>query len=522
MGVVDGQTARPVVDPDDPGFEALYHDRIEHDRARALTELEALVITHPASVPAWALLMTAHHRRLDFKACAAAARALLALDPNHDDARHRLAFSAMAMGDYEGAVSGYLDAYRLSRSALAGTTAALLLHRQGRLDDAARAYDQILATTAPGSLEILPALRGMMNLARDQGRPLAADRFAHMLSLCYRLNPVLVASSLCDRDQTTSFHEWFALVDKTVLGRVIQRGQRTEPGVGRAPETFNLPVDREALLAFAATAPAGTLYIVKPARGSGGQGISVTDDAGAGAAADRDDVVVQRYIDRPYLIDGRKGHLRIYALITGAQPLRAYIYNEGVVRIAPEPYDPSPERLADVAMHVTNTALHLDHPGLMISQDPARDDEGAIRSLSAVLRRMTADGFNAEAVFGEIRDLVAWFLRQLEREGLFARQAQQGPARAFAPKLIGFDILLDAGGHPWLIEMQTNPAARGAPLVDRINGELFTNIFRMSVGVLAGDAMSASDLEALRRDPAALAAAEHALETRLRGGFIPL
>ena len=150
------------------------------------------------------------------------------------------------------------------------------------------------------------------------------------------------------------------------------------------------------------------------------------------------------------------------------------------------------------------------------------DDEGAIRSLSAVLRRMAADGFNAEAVFGEIRDLVAWFLRQLERDGQFARQAQQGPARAFAPKLIGFDILLDAEGHPWLIEMQTNPAARGAPLVDRINGELFTNIFRMSVGVLAGDATSARDLEALRRDPAALAAAGHAMETRRSLGFLPI
>jgi tubulin polyglutamylase TTLL4 len=308
-------------------------------------------------------------------------------------------------------------------------------------------------------------------------------------------------------------------VDKTTLGEVLKRGMAAEPGVGRTPESFNLPADRGDLLAFAAGAP-DALYIVKPARGSGGQGIHVTGDVAA--VADLVEVVVQRYISNPWLIDGRKGHLRIYALITEARPLRAWIYREGIVRIAPEPYDLAPERLADVAMHVTNTALHLDHPGLVISQDETRDDEGAIRSLSAILRRMAAEGFDPDAVFGEIRGLVAWFLRQLEREGFFARQAALGGTRSFGPKLIGFDILLDAEGHPWLIELQSNPAARGAPLVNKINSEMFANIFRMSVGVLADDKISDTDLAALRSDPAALLAAERAHQTRRSARFMPL
>ena len=43
---------------------------------------------------------------------------------------------------------------------------------------------------------------------------------------------------------------------------------------------------------------------------------------------DQHDVVVQRYLDRPYLIEGHKGHCRIYGLITSADPLRAYVYSE--------------------------------------------------------------------------------------------------------------------------------------------------------------------------------------------------
>lgn len=519
MAAIGGQDRNGAVKPDDPAFADLYGEMIEHDRARALAELGALVQEQPQSVAAWAMLSVAHQRCLDFPACAAASRRLLALDPTHSDGLHRLAFSLMATGDYEAAIAAYRQTHATTASPMAMALIALLLHRLGRLDEAAQAYNAILSSTAPGSLDILPALRGVMNLLRDQGRPLAADRFAHMLHLSYQLNPVLVASSLLDRDQAATFHEWLGLVDKTALGRMLRRGMAAEPGVARVPETFNLPAERADLLRHAAAHP-GALYIVKPAKGSGGQGISVTDDVGAAAA--RTDVVVQRYIDRPYLIDGRKGHLRIYALVTEARPLRAYIYGEGIVRIAPEPYDSRPERLADLSMHVTNTALHLDHPGLVISQDDSREDEGAIWSLSALLRRMKSDGFDPDAVFGEIRTLVGWFLRQVEREGLFARQAALGPARAFGPKLLGFDILLDDAGHPWLIEIQSNPAARGAPLVNRINGELFTSIYRMSVAVLAEDGLSDAQLQALRRDPAALAAAERAVEARQRGRFTPL
>jgi hypothetical protein len=120
----------------------------------------------------------------------------------------------------------------------------------------------------------------------------------------------------------------------------------------------------------------------------------------------------------------------------------------------------------------------------------------------------------------EIRALVAWFLPQVEREGLFARQAARGPARSFAPKLIGFDILLDADARPWLIEIQTSPAASGAALVNRINGELFTTVFRMGVGVLAEDGMAPERIAALMRDPATLAARELEIETGNAGRFV--
>src|SRR5207253_5561998 len=123
--------------------------------------------------------------------------------------------------------------------------------------------------------------------------------------------------------------------------------------------------------------------------------------------------------------------------------------------------------------------------------------------LSALLGRMTADGLDGQAAFGEIKALMEWFVRLLAADGLFARQAASAPPRAFAPKLFGLDVLVDDEGHPWLIEMQRTPAARGAPLVDRINAEMFSTVFRMAHGVLIDDATAPEQVAALRADDAA-------------------
>ena len=71
MAAIGGQDRNGAVNPDDPAFADLYGEMIEHDRARALAELGALVQEQPQSVAAWAMLSVAHQRCLDFPACAA-------------------------------------------------------------------------------------------------------------------------------------------------------------------------------------------------------------------------------------------------------------------------------------------------------------------------------------------------------------------------------------------------------------------------------------------------------------------
>jgi tetratricopeptide (TPR) repeat protein len=492
---------------------------IEHETGEAQVMLRRLAEAMPKSVEAHYLLATSHLRRLEFDKALTYFRETVALDPKHDDALRNIGFCLMASGDTQGALAAFDHAFKVLSGAGPLRFVALLRHRLGRVDEAIAAYERLLHSCQPSSPEIPYALQGLAAALRDAGRPIAADHHTRTLIERFRREPLLTASALIARNNSDDFHEWSPYADKSRLAAMLTARQAVDPA-GRFPESFVLPKDRKALEAFAKLPDAPPLYIVKPIRGSGGQGISVT--ANLADAFAQDDVVVQRYIDRPYLIEGRKGHCRIYCLVTSAEPLRAYVYREGIVRIAPELYDPSPESGGGVSMHVTNTALHLDHPGLNISPDASQDDTGAIRSLSALLRRMTADGLDGEKAFGEIKALVEWVVRMIAAEGLFARQAASGPARAFPHKLFGMDVLIDEAGHPWLIEMQRTPAARGAPLVEKINAEMYITSFRMAQAPLIEDATPSDQVEALRIDDLARRRREAELELAARGKFVPL
>lgn len=80
-----------------------------------------------------------------------------------------------------------------------------------------------------------------------------------------------------------------------------------------------------------------TTWICKPASSSQGKGIFITKDISD--IPNRTPMVVSEYVGRPLLIDGYKFDLRVYVALTSINPLRLYIYEDGLARFATQKYN---------------------------------------------------------------------------------------------------------------------------------------------------------------------------------------
>ena len=79
--------------------------------------------------------------------------------------------------------------------------------------------------------------------------------------------------------------------------------------------------------------PVDKVWIVKPLNNSGGRGIYLTCRPENVPPAKKGwEFLVQSYITDPYLINGHKFDLRVYVLLTGLDPLRMFLYKDGLVR----------------------------------------------------------------------------------------------------------------------------------------------------------------------------------------------
>ena len=81
----------------------------------------------------------------------------------------------------------------------------------------------------------------------------------------------------------------------------------------------------------------GKFYIVKPENGCQGKGIFLLSNPMKLEKSNQ--IVVQRYLSNPFLIDELKFDLRIYVLVTCVQPLRVYLYQDGLARFSTHKFE---------------------------------------------------------------------------------------------------------------------------------------------------------------------------------------
>ena len=86
--------------------------------------------------------------------------------------------------------------------------------------------------------------------------------------------------------------------------------------------------------------------------------------------------------------------MRIYVLLTSVEPLKIYMYNEGLARFASEPFQAN--NIENRYSHLTNYSVNKKHESFVQNQDFRVDDVGNKWSLSALSRHLEGMGVDTD------------------------------------------------------------------------------------------------------------------------------
>ncbi|XP_025078226.1 tubulin polyglutamylase ttll6-like isoform X4 [Pomacea canaliculata] len=259
------------------------------------------------------------------------------------------------------------------------------------------------------------------------------------------------------------------LCRKDLLARNLNRMVKVFPKEYNIfPKTWCLPADYGDFQAYTRQKKNKT-YILKPESGCQGRGIWITRSPKD--IKPHEHMICQVYTSRPYLIDGFKFDLRVYTLVTSCDPLRIFVFKDGLARFATSKYcEPTHNNADNVYMHLTNYAINKN------SEDFVRDDEaGSKRRITTINRYLQGKGIDVEKIWADIDDVIIKTL-------ISAHSTLKHNYRSCFPnhvkgsacfEILGFDILLDRHLRPYVIEVNHSPSFTTDAAIDReIKGAL--------------------------------------------------
>ncbi|PRP80001.1 hypothetical protein PROFUN_12288 [Planoprotostelium fungivorum] len=267
------------------------------------------------------------------------------------------------------------------------------------------------------------------------------------------------------------------------------------------PETYVFPREYNKFLAEV-PADSESLWISKPINLSRGRGIHVFKRKGYKAEIDGP-TVISKYVDNPYLINGFKFDMRIYVVLTSINPLRLYVYNQGLGRFSTERwrrYDANPEGINNNFIHLTNYSVNKENEKFVRSDLAERSGEDASKwLLTDVHKHMAKKGINVDELKESINDLIIKTILTAEAHINIGAQMLI-PYRRNCFEMFGFDVLLDEKLNPWLMEVNLSPSMScDAPIDLNLKSMVISDILNMvQVYNLPGDTQDAQSKRAWR------------------------
>jgi hypothetical protein len=185
-------------------------------------------------------------------------------------------------------------------------------------------------------------------------------------------------------------------------------------------------------------------------------------------------MVVQEYIQNPYLINGYKFDIRLYVLVSGFHPLKAHLYIDGLVRFCTKPYSMDD---FDRLRHLTNSSIQ---DTVRTTSDKGLTDEERdifVESITSVIPPVGAGDFskrdlrtflsylkfnrgeNIEEVWTKVQNVITLTLLSM-----YTKDRVSNNPNCF--ELLGFDLLFTDKLEVKLVEVNLGPSLSISSEVD--------------------------------------------------------
>ena len=220
------------------------------------------------------------------------------------------------------------------------------------------------------------------------------------------------------------------------------------------------------------------LWIVKPGENTNrGKGIKV-----AGSVEEVGDIVqyhkegrtyvVQKYIERPFLVYKRKFDIRCFGLFTSFNMnMQGYFYPEGYIRTSSKEFS---LKSHSKFIHLTNDAVQK------YSEEYGKFEPGNKMSYLEMQTYLNQEGLGNKVNFE--RDIVGQ-IRKIAKDTFEAAAPIIDPLRKqHTFELLGYDFMVDEDFHVWLIEVNTNPCLElSCGYLSRLIPAILDNTFMLTI-----------------------------------------
>ena len=188
-----------------------------------------------------------------------------------------------------------------------------------------------------------------------------------------------------------------------------------------------------------------------------------------------DKYIIQKYIPKPLLINGRKMDFRCYMVIASTEPLIVF-YQDGLIRLAHDEFD---EHSTDKGAHLTNLSVAKKEHGDDQTEEEAMAE--AAWTMQQFQDYLVANGIVDEEWFEEVmvpkmKSIIMHTVRSvserlLRHPGVF--------------EMLGVDFLLDADLNLWLMEVTPNPQSQAAtPEIGEMKNKMWKDLLSMQYALI--------------------------------------